>query len=381
GDAATDPRFNSCPAVIKGEVGSYLGVPLMGRESLIIGAVCVIDPGRRVLDDEQLARLVQFGKIVEDQLDLIRRLRELRLEGGLATTELTRAVREGEIVPWYQPVVDLVTGDTVALEALARWLHTNGTVDDPRQFVPVAEDSDLIIELDLAVMKQALADLSRWQRTNPSLRMAVNLSARHFDHHDSVTKLFAAAVAAGVSPGSIDLELTETVRSAVGSADIAEAVNHLRELDFEVWLDDFGTGWSSLDHLLWLRVDGIKIDRAVTVALGTPIGDALAQAVTGLARGLGLRTTIEGIEDEESAELARAHGCDYGQGYLWSPPVAASDIDKIMEAGPDVGTATGGRLPNVGLGTSRQTAAVHRSGDAVTHASRADQQKERGWSS
>jgi len=347
-DATADPRFNRFPAVLSGEIGAYLGVPLTGRESLIVGTVCVIDPHPRTLGAEHQARLLEFGRIVEDQLDLIRRLKEQRLDGQVATTDLTRAIRDGEIVPWYQPVVHLTTGDTVAFEALARWEHNSGAIDDPRQFVPMAEDSDLIIELDLAVMRQALVDLSRWRHTNPSLRMAVNLSARHFDHQDCVEKLLAAAAAAGVPPASVDLELTETTRPSTGYRHVADAVQELRDSGFGVWLDDFGTGWSSLDHLLWLRVDGIKIDRAVTIALGTPIGDALTQAVTGLADALALRTTIEGIETQRSADLARARGCDYGQGYLWAPPEPAASINNTHAAGSnpraDAGTPGTRRL-------------------------------------
>jgi EAL domain-containing protein (putative c-di-GMP-specific phosphodiesterase class I) len=119
------------------------------------------------------------------------------------------------------------------------------------------------------------------------------------------------------------------MRLTPGRTHIAGLVQQLRGIGFRVWLDDFGTGWASLDHLLWLRVDGIKIDRAVTVALGTPIGDALTQAVTGLANALGLHTTIEGIETRCSAELARVRGCDYGQGYLWAPPLPATVIDDF----------------------------------------------------
>ena len=344
-DAAADPRFSRFPAVIGGEIGAYLGVPLKGRESLIVGAVCVIDPHRRVLDAGQQARLVEFGGIIEDQLDLIRRLVELRLEGQFAIADLARAIRHGEIVPWYQPVVDLATGETVAFEALARWEHPSGTVDDPRQFVPAAEDSDLIIELDLAVITQVLSDLGRWLPANPSMRVNVNLSARHFDQHDCAAKLLAAFAAAGVSPGSVNLELTETMRPTKGYTNGAGVVQQLRELGFGVWLDDFGTGGSSRDHLLWLRVDGIKIDRAVTVALGTPIGDALTRAVTGLAGALGLRTTIEGIETQQSADLARAHGCDYGQGYLWASPEPAASIENTRHARHDPPDRTGTLRP------------------------------------
>ena len=344
-DAAADPRFNLFPGVVNGEIGAYLGVPLMGRESLVVGTVCVIDPFRRTLDAGQQARLVEFGRIVEDQLDLIRRLKEQRLEGLTATTDLVRAIRDGEIVPWYQPVVDLATGETVAFEALARWEHPCGLVEDPRRFIPMAEDSDVIIELDLAVIRQALVDLSRWHRTTPSLRIGVNLSARHFDHHDCVSKLLAAAVDAGVSPAAVDLEVTETAVPATGYGEVAGMVQQLRDHGFGVWLDDFGTGWSSLDNLLWLRVDGIKIDRAVTVALGTPIGDALTRAATGLAKALGLRTTIEGIETRRSMDLARARGCDYGQGYLWARPEPAARIDDIRATRPGTRDGAGQSPP------------------------------------
>jgi EAL domain-containing protein (putative c-di-GMP-specific phosphodiesterase class I) len=333
-DASTDPRFADFPAVLGGHVGSYLGVPLIGRESMVIGSICVIDPKRRVISPDQMTRLIEFGKVVEDQLDLIRRLQEQRLEGDVATAEVARAVRGGEIVPWYQPVVDLATGETRGFEALARWEHPVRGVDDPRRFVPVAEDSDLIIELDLAVIRRAATDLRRWQLTNPSLRVSVNLSANHLDNPGSANILNQIVTDAGIAPRSIDFELTETTRIDVGDAKIPRAVHELRRLGFQVWLDDFGTGWSSLDQLLWLPVDGIKIDRAVAVALGTPVGDALTLAVTGLAAALGLRTTIEGIESQTNANLARKLGCDYGQGYLWDRPKPAAAINQTLSLPP-----------------------------------------------
>jgi EAL domain-containing protein (putative c-di-GMP-specific phosphodiesterase class I) len=333
-DAVTDPRFARMPAVTKGEIGSYLGVPLIGREAMVIGAVCVIDSGRRSIQPEQLHRLSEFAKVVEDQLDLIRRLHEQRVEGGVVTAEVARAIRDGEIVPWYQPVVDLRTGETLGFEALARWEHPVRGVDDPRRFVPVAEDSDLIIELDLAVIRCALADLKKWQRFRPTLRVSVNLSARNLDSPDCAAVLQQAAADAGIPPSAVDLELTETTRMNAQNENIPRVVHQLRQLGFEVWLDDFGTGWSSLDQLLWLPVDGIKIDRAVTVALGTPVGDALTSAVTGLAAALGLRTTIEGIESQCSADLARDRGCDYGQGYLWAEPAPSATITGILAAPP-----------------------------------------------
>ena len=333
-DAATDPRFAQFPAVVDGSIGAYLGVPLVGRESMVIGAVCVIDPERREISSDQVERLSQFGTVIQDQLDLIRRLHEQRLAGEVPTSEIARAVRTGEIVPWYQAVVDLETDDIVAYEVLARWEHPVRGVEDPRLFIPVAEDSDLILELDLAVLRRALVDLEVWQRTHPSLRISVNLSARHLDDPGGVALIRRLVLDAGVSPGSVTLELTETVRLDPGDAGGAQMVQELREFGFPVWLDDFGTGWSSLAQLLWLPVDGIKIDRAVAVALGTPVGDALTTAFTGLAASLDLRTTMEGIETRAHAEVARMLGCDYGQGFLWAHPAPAGQITLSLRPVP-----------------------------------------------
>lgn len=329
-DASTDARFADFPAVLNGDIGSYLGVPLLGRESLIIGAICVIDPGRRVITEAELSRLTEFGKVVEDQLDLIRRLQEHRLDGEVASAEVAKAIRDGEIIPWYQPVINLATGQITGFEALARWHHPQNGIDDPRRFVPVAEDSDLIIELDFAVIRIALADLKRWHEQQPALRLGVNLSARHFNNPDCVANLLSAVAAAGIRPSSVDLELTETFRLDVKNTLISRVVHRLRESGFQVWLDDFGTGWSSLDQLIWLQVDGIKIDREVALALGTPVGNALTLAVTGLATAVGLRTTIEGIDSQANADLPRAQGCDYGQGYFWARPAPAVDIDEML---------------------------------------------------
>ncbi|MEO5833602.1 MAG: EAL domain-containing protein, partial [Nakamurella sp.] len=274
----------------------------------------------------------EFAQVVEDQLDLLRRLREQRLDIGVATAEIARAINDGEIVPWYQPVVDLDSGAIVGFEALARWDHPIRGLDDPRRFIPVAEDSDLIVDLDLAVIRQALAEFARWLQTHPDLRLSVNLSARHLHSPDSAGLLMDSVTEAGVRPESITLELTETIAIDVRDGSIPRMVAQLRQAGFQVWLDDFGTGWSSLEQLLWLSVDGIKIDRAVAVALGTPVGDALTSAVTGLAVALGLRTTIEGIETAAQADRARERGCDYGQGYLWSRPVSGADAADLLGA-------------------------------------------------
>lgn len=338
-NASTDLRFRELQFVESGEIGSYVGVPLLGRESLIVGTICVIDPRSRTVSADQLGRLVEFGRIVEDQLDLIRRLKEQRQSGIGATTALDMAIRHGEIVPWYQPVIELSTGRTVGYEALARWEHPDGQVDEPDGFVPLAEDSDLIIDLDLVVMRTALHQLKELQRTDPTLRMSVNLSGRHFQHDGWFTAICDVAADAGVAADDVDLELTETTQLSAGSCDGA-VVQQLRDHGFRVVLDDFGTGWSSLEYLLRLPASGIKIDRAVSAALGSTIGDALTRAVTGLARDLGLVTVIEGIETSEQASRARSLGCDLAQGFVWSAPLPASDLAGSSSRQESVQSAT-----------------------------------------
>lgn len=333
-DAARDPRFAHLPHVMTGQVAGYVGVPLTGRESMVIGALCVADPLVRPVGPEDVERLQDFARIVEDQLDLIRRLHDQRLRSGVAAAEIADAIAVGRIVPWYQPVVELRTGRLVGLEALARWDHPELGWLDPHTFVPFAEDSDLIVDLDHSVMRQALSDLHRWRQRSPELRMGVNMSSRQFDRVDWVDAVRALLATTGAPATAVDLELTETVRLAARHADGA-FVRTLQSMGFTVWMDDFGTGWSSLEYLLRLPVDGIKIDRVMAVALGTRVGNAVTRAVTGLASDLGLSVTIEGVGTREQAASAAELGCRTAQGYLWSRPVPATDIgERWLDAAP-----------------------------------------------
>lgn len=326
-DAAGNPLFAHLPQVLDGEVGTYVGVPLTGRESMTIGALCVLDPRPHRSEPDQVARLQAFARIVEDQLELIRRLNAQRLDTGPATAELADAIAGGRIIPWYQPVIDLTSGELVGFEALARWEHPTTGILDPAEFVPFAEDSELIVELDRAVMRQALTDFARWRTSHSTpLRMSLNVSSRHFDRPDWVDWFRDVIVDTGVPASSVDLELTETGRLGDQHAD-GEFVRTLQNLGYCIWMDDFGTGWSSLEYLMRLPIDGIKIDRVMAIALGTPVGNAVTRAVAGMATDLGLDITIEGIATTEQAELARRLGCRTAQGFLWSRPVPADVVE------------------------------------------------------
>lgn len=235
---------------------------------------------------------------------------------GIGPEELAAAIGRGEIRPIYMNLVDLASEKVVACEALARWYLPSGAVVPPDHFIPVAEATGLIRKLDLAVAGQAMAELARWQRTDPGMRVTVNLSGHHFVDGDSVDRLVALAGENGVAPSSVILELTETVRAA----DVDRAVEiaeQLRGLGFSLWLDDFGSGYSGLQDLLRYPVDGIKIDRPFAARLSTTRADVVIEATAGLAARLGLSVTIEGIEQQHQADRALALGCQIGQGFLW----------------------------------------------------------------
>lgn len=310
---------------------AYLGVPVLGREARVIGALCLLDVRARDITPAQVAGLVELARVVEDQLDLLRRRREGALTGSLTPAALATALTAGHVVPWYQPVVDLQGGGVVALEALARWEHPELGVLGPSSFIPAAEDSDLVVELDLAVLAAALRDLAVWRATYPALRMSVNLSGKHVASPGCADVLAAVTAHAGVDPAWVDLEITET--SSVGlDGDHAHALSRLRGQGFRVLLDDFGTGFSVLEHLLRLPVDGVKIDRVITAGLGRAKPDAVVRGVLGVCRDLALDTVIEGVETAAGAARAADLGCRHAQGFLFSPPVAAAHVPELLAA-------------------------------------------------
>lgn len=246
---------------------------------------------------------------------------------SIATTdarELRRAIRAGEIVGWYQPIINLATGAARGVEALARWMRPDGVVP-PAEFIPIAERSDLVIELDLAVIRRALADLAGWQRLRPGFELNVNLSGRHLDSPTALGDLIAAVETAGVAPGTVAVELTETSRpDAVDRG--AHGLHALREHGLSLWLDDFGSGYYALRDLIRLPVTGIKFDRSFAAGFDLPRTAPLIAALTTAAHDMGMRVTLEGIETEGQASIARELGCDLGQGFLWSRPVPAEQV-------------------------------------------------------
>lgn len=310
-------------------IKAYLGVPLTGREGLVIGALCVLDTAPRDFGAEDVHYLQRVAEVVEDQLELMRRLGTVPYGPTGKAAELTSAVHEGQIVPYYQPIVDLATGEIRAVEALARWQHPTRGLLIPDAFIPLAEDSDIIIDLDLSVLRQAAIQLGRWRIRHPKLRLSVNLSARHFDHADCTSRLLESVEVVGTDAATVTLELTETARLAADPGD-QDYLRSLRMLGFQVVLDDFGSGFASMEQILRLPIDGIKLNRTLTSAMGTRSGDVVVRHLIGLAGDLRLTTVVEGVEHSRQADQARRDGGTFGQGHLWSPAVPAAEMTTYL---------------------------------------------------
>jgi EAL domain-containing protein (putative c-di-GMP-specific phosphodiesterase class I) len=309
--------------------GTYAGVPVRvtGR---VVGVLSAADPAGRPLGPPQVRILIELARLLAEQLELVG---DARASTGPdeAVAEIAAAVAAGEIRPWYQPMMDLASGEMVGVEALARWHRPSGEVEGPASFLPLAERSELVLEIDRAVMAHAFADLAGWQRLRPDFRISVNLSGRHLDRPDTLGLVDAAAAAAGIAATSVDLEITETARPDDLRTSLV-LLTGFRNRGYTVWFDDFGSGWSALQDLIRLPVGGIKLDRSFAEQLGTPVDDALVGALASAASQVGLKVTIEGIQTPLQLDRARALGCHFAQGYLWSPPIPAAEITQRLSA-------------------------------------------------
>ncbi len=246
-------------------------------------------------------------------------------------TQLRRGVERGEIVPYYQPIVELTTGHVVGFEALARWLHPERGLLGPDQFLPLAEETGLGGAIGELVLRDGLAQLARWRaRDLPFARayLSVNVGTRQV-----IDPTFAMLVAellaeTGIPADSLWLEITETALLADVKASIV-ALRNLRGLGVHLAVDDFGTGYSSLTYLKRFPVEAIKIDRSFVAGLGLDGDDTtIVEAVVHLGHSFGIEVVAEGVETPLQLNRLRALGCDRGQGYLFGRPRPASIVES-----------------------------------------------------
>ncbi len=297
------------------EVAAYVGVPLFGREGIVVGSLCVLDTRPRSDGQSFVGLLENIAELAQDQLELLRREAELGVvHDTVLIEELRQAIAEGQLEVWYQPVVDLVERRLHGVEALVRWRHPERGLLLPGTFLPAAEDTDLIIELDRAVLRQACLDTVALQETYPDLTVAVNVSGAHVVQEDFADVVQQTLADTGLRPRDLVVELTESALVRTDSVSGRE-LNRLRGLGARVYLDDFGTGWNSLEQLLRLPADGIKADRLFSAALGSTTGNALATALLGLARDLALDVVVEGLETDAQLAVCLELGGRLGQGH------------------------------------------------------------------
>ncbi len=256
---------------------------------------------------------------------------QLRTSFGIET-QLRRALDNGQLRLMYQPICDLSDGRIVAFESLARWRTEFGAEKAPDEFIPVAEESGLIVPLGRWAIDEAARTLAAWDARGGTgdVQVAVNLSAVQLQR-DNIPPLIETALAAhGIAGSRLKLELTES--ALVADPDrIARIMRELKALGTEIAMDDFGTGYSNLAYLQQLPIDLLKIDRSFVVGM---LGDrdkiAIVRAVLSLAQALGMKTVAEGVETVELAQMLAALGCSYGQGYHYARPLEADDAYALL---------------------------------------------------
>ncbi len=278
--------------------------------------------------DTAMYRAKSLGKntsaVFEPDMDHTAK-RRVRIDG-----ELRRAVARDELHLQYQPIVDLISGRMVGVEALVRWNHPDLGMIAPAEFIPVAEDSGLIADIGQWVLNAACAQMQQWHmKGHVGLYVAINVSDRQLKR-GLVRQLDAALAVSGLDPSCIELEITE--RSLVDNIEAGIAqLNLLKERGVKLAIDDFGTGFTSLNYVKRLPIDKLKIDMTFVKDLPNSVNDAaIATTIVSLAQGLNMKVVGEGVQTQSQHEFLRHLGCHFAQGYLYSRPVTADRMTRFL---------------------------------------------------
>jgi diguanylate cyclase (GGDEF)-like protein/PAS domain S-box-containing protein len=250
--------------------------------------------------------------------------------------ELRRALEQEEFVLYYQPEVSLHDGKMVGIEALLRWQHPERGLLKPSAFMPLAEETDLIVPIGRWVLEEACQQAKRWEEERPlasPMTMEINLSSKQLRRQGLVRTVEEALARADLEAHTLALDMTETVLIRV-SEDNTQALDALKEMGVRLGLDDFGTGYSSLSYLKRLPVDRVKVDKSFVKGLGENATDtALVRMIIDLCHTLGVEIVAEGIETSDQATLLRDIGCDLGQGYYFARPLRAEELaERLLKA-------------------------------------------------
>lgn len=248
-------------------------------------------------------------------------------------TDLRKALERDELTVYYQPIINLRSGQICSFETLVRWQHPRRGLLLPAEFIHIAEETGLVTSIDLYVLRQACLQLKRWQELYPSqvtLKASVNLSGKHFAEPGLVECVDQIVNETGINPGRLQFEITENVLIENNST-VADILSQLKERGFNLHMDDFGSGYSSLSYLHRFPFDTMKIDRSFTDKISTHVGSyKIVQTVVKLAKNLGMQVVAEGVEHDGQLEIIRALECEFAQGYYFSRPVAAQEAEALL---------------------------------------------------
>ena len=256
-------------------------------------------------------------------------------------TQLRRSLEHDEIVVYYQPIVDIHTESIVGFEALARWIKQDGTIVQPDDFIPLAEEIGLIIDIGSHLINSSAMQTAAWVNRFGKIFTSVNFSSRQFKQNDLANDVLKALKNAGLKPCYFEMEITESILMN-NSSDSMNLLSLLIDQGMGIAIDDFGTGYSSLSYLTSFPISKIKIDRSFVTKLPNDQNAlAVVTAIIGLAKSLNLKVVAEGIETVEQFACLAKLGCQYGQGYLFGNPLPAVEATKLLEL-----RSTQSALPN-----------------------------------
>lgn len=367
-DATTDERSQSLSFIgRKRGFHFYAGTAIHTTEGHAIGALCILDHhARPTWSEKDQTTLKTLASLATDQLELrclryreeertkaargeefvtdsfsqgspAMQTREETLRRLHLEAELRYAIEHQHLVLHYQPEVDLASKEVVGFEALIRWQHPQHGLIPPNEFIPVAEESGLILPLGEWGLREACRQICEWRDLSSDdveLRVSVNLSAKQFSSPDLPKQVSKALSETGLTGTDLRLEVTESCLMPNAEAALT-MLTELRELGVGLQMDDFGTGYSSLNYLHRFPFDTLKIDRSfVQDICESKHSWQIVRSILELARSLKLNVVAEGIETENQLKSLQKLGCRFGQGYLFAKPLAASTITSLLQAPP-----------------------------------------------
>ena len=337
-DALSDQRYRGLPSVVDLGIRAYAGVPLVGRDGLPLGTLCVFDLRPRQFTDRQLATLSDLALMA--MLVLEQRRRDgtdgLRAAGVLDEARdplrLRRALDAGELVPWFQPLVELSTGRPHGLEALLRWQHPDLGTLPPSAFLPAVEAGALVVPVGRAVLDASVAQYAALTRRGIELPggVAVNVASGQLARPGLATDVLATLSRHGVRGSALAVEITEA--TSLPDAELARAeLDQLVMAGVRVVIDDYGLGWSNLSRVLELPTSTLKLDRSIAGAVDSdPRAALMVRSTVALARSLGLDVVAEGVETPAQRQLLAEAGCSWAQGWLFSAAVPGNALPQAL---------------------------------------------------